>query len=61
MAGLDDCNILQLGYLVESRQGGMLDSTSIQNLSSHGLACTSSQSMSRMAKEHLARHDLRQI
>jgi hypothetical protein len=38
----------------------MHDSISIQNLSSHGFACMSSQAMSRTTKEHLARHDLRQ-
>jgi hypothetical protein len=32
MAGLDDCNILQPGHLVESRLGGMHDSINIQNL-----------------------------
>jgi hypothetical protein len=32
MIGLYDCSILQLGYLVKSRLGGMHNSISIQNL-----------------------------
>jgi hypothetical protein len=60
MAELDDCSILQPRQLVESRLGGTHDSISIQTLSSHGFTCTSSQAKSRMTKEHLARHDLRQ-
>jgi hypothetical protein len=56
----DDCSILQLGYLVGSRLGGTHDSISVQNLSSHGFTCTSSEAMSHATKEHLARHDLRQ-
>jgi hypothetical protein len=60
MSGLDDYNILQPGYLVGHRLGGMHDSISVQNLSLHGFACTSSQAMSHMTKEHLAWHDLRQ-
>jgi hypothetical protein len=60
MTGLDDCSILQPRHLVGSRLGGMHDSIIIQNLSSHGFACTSSQAMSHVTKEHLARHDLRQ-
>jgi hypothetical protein len=38
----------------------MHDSISVQNLSSHGFACMSSQDMSRVIKEHLALRDLRQ-
>jgi hypothetical protein len=60
MVGLDDCNILQPGDLVGSRQRGTHDSIIIQNLSSQDFACTSSQSLSRTTKEHLAQHDLRQ-
>jgi hypothetical protein len=60
MVGLDDCSILQPRQLVISRLGGMHDSISIQNLSSHGFACMSSQDMSRVIKEHLALRDLRQ-
>jgi hypothetical protein len=60
MAGLDDCNILQPGHLVESRLGGTHDSISVQNLSSHDFACSSNQAMSHVTKEHLARRDLRQ-
>jgi hypothetical protein len=54
MAKLDDCNILQPEYLIESRLGGMHDSISVQNLSSHGFTWMSSQAMSRATKEHLA-------
>jgi hypothetical protein len=54
MAGLDDCGILQPGYLDGNRLGGMLDSISIQNLISHNFACMSSQAMSCATKEHLA-------
>jgi hypothetical protein len=60
MTGLDDRSILQPGHLVESRLRGMHDSISVQNLSSHSFASTSSQVMSHVTKEHLARHDLRQ-
>jgi hypothetical protein len=59
MAGLDDCNILQLRHLVKSRLGGMHDLISVQTLRSHSFACTSSQAMSPVTKEHLAWHDLR--
>jgi hypothetical protein len=61
MARLDDCTILQLGHLVKSRLRGVHDLISIQNLSSQGFACTSSQAMSHVTKEHLAWCDLRQI
>jgi hypothetical protein len=54
MAGLDDSSILQLRHLVRSRLGGTHDLINIQNLSSHGFACMSSQAMSRVTKEHLA-------
>jgi hypothetical protein len=60
MAGLDDCNILQLGHLVRNRLGGMYDLISIQYLRSHGFACMSSQAMSHVAKVHLAWIDLRE-
>jgi hypothetical protein len=60
MAGLDDCNILQPRHLDESRLGGMRDLINIQNINLHGFACTSSQAMSCVTKEHLAWHDLRQ-
>jgi hypothetical protein len=33
MAGLDDCNILQPGHLIESRLGETHDLISVQNLS----------------------------
>jgi hypothetical protein len=59
MVGLDDCTILQPGYLVRNKLGGMHDSISVQNLRSHGFSCTSSQAMSRTTKEHLVWHDLR--
>jgi hypothetical protein len=60
MVGLDDYNILQPEHLVENRLGGTHDSISVQNLRSHGFACTSSQVMSHMTKEHFAWHDLRE-
>jgi hypothetical protein len=60
MAGLDDCNILQSEHLVRNRLGGTNDSISVPNLRSHVFACTSSQVMSNMTKEHLAWHDLRE-
>jgi hypothetical protein len=60
MAGLDDCSILQPGYLVKNRLGGMHDSISAQNIRSHCFACMSSEDMSRTTKEHLAWHDLRE-
>jgi hypothetical protein len=60
MAGLDDCSILQPGHLVRNRLGGTHDWISVQNLSSHGFACTSSHAKSHAMKEHLAQHDLRQ-
>jgi hypothetical protein len=58
MARLDDYNILQPEHLVENRLGWAHDLISVQNLISHGFACTSSQAMSRVTKEHLAWHDL---
>jgi hypothetical protein len=61
MAGLDDCSILQPGYLVKNRMGGMHDSISAQNIRSHSFACMSSEDMSRTTKEHLAWHDLRAL
>jgi hypothetical protein len=61
MARLDDCIILHPKYLVISRLGGTHDSITIQNLSSQGFACMSSEAMSHVTKEHLARCDLRQI
>jgi hypothetical protein len=60
MAELDDCRILQPGHLVGKRLGGAHGSINIQNLRPHGFACTSSQSMSRATKEHLAWRDLRE-
>jgi hypothetical protein len=60
MDGLDDCSILQPGHLVGSRLGGTHDSINVQNLRSHGFACTSSQAMSCATKEHLVWHDMRQ-
>jgi hypothetical protein len=54
MAGLDDYNILEPRYLVRSRLGGTHDSISVQNLNLNDFACTSSQAMSRVTKEHLA-------
>jgi hypothetical protein len=60
MASLDDCNILQPRHLVGCRLGGTHKSISIQNISSHGFARTSSQAMGCVNKDHLARHDLRQ-
>jgi hypothetical protein len=54
MARLDDCGILQPGHLVGSRLGGTDDLISVQNLSSHSFASTSSQAMSCVTKEHLA-------
>jgi hypothetical protein len=60
MARLDDCSILQPKHLVRNRLGGMQDLISIQNLRSHGFACTSSQAMSHATKEHLAWRDLRE-
>jgi hypothetical protein len=60
MARLDDCSILQPGHLVKNRLGGTHDSISVQNLRSHGFACTSSQAMSHATKEHLAWCDMRE-
>jgi hypothetical protein len=60
MAGLDDCNILQPGHLVRSKLGVTHDSINIQKLSPYGFACTSSQAISRVTKEQLAWHNLRQ-
>jgi hypothetical protein len=60
MAGLDDFSILYPRHLVGNRLGGTHDSISIQNLKTHSFACTSSQAMSRMTKEHLAWRDLRE-
>jgi hypothetical protein len=60
MAGLDDCSILQTRHLVRRKLRGTHDSISVQNLSSHGFTCTSSQVMSHVTNEHLAWHDLRQ-
>jgi hypothetical protein len=37
----------------------MHDLINVQNLISHGFACTSSQAMSHATKEHLALRDLR--
>jgi hypothetical protein len=54
MAGLDDFNILQPRHLVGNRLGGTHDSISVQNLRSHGFACTCSQAMNRMTKEHFS-------
>jgi hypothetical protein len=60
MARLDDCSILQPKHLVGNRLGETHNSISIQNLRSHGFACTSSQAMSHTIKEHLAWRDLRE-
>jgi hypothetical protein len=60
MVGLDDCSILQLRHLVQSRLGGMHDSISIQNLRLHSSACGSGQAMCHVTKEHLACCGLRQ-
>jgi hypothetical protein len=60
MTGLDECSILQPEHLVKNRLEGTHDSINVQNLRSHGFACTSSQAMSHMTKEHLAWRDLRE-
>jgi hypothetical protein len=60
MAGLDNYSILQPRHLVKNKLGGTHDSIIVQNLRSHGFACTSSQAMSRVTKEHLAWRDLRE-
>jgi hypothetical protein len=43
MTRLDDCSTLQPRNLVRNRLGGTHDLIIIQNLESHGFACTSSQ------------------
>jgi hypothetical protein len=48
MAGLDDCNILQLRHLVQNRLRGMHYSISIQTLRSHNFAIESTQAMRHM-------------
>jgi hypothetical protein len=58
MAGLDYYSILQPKHLVKIRLGGTHDLISVQDLSSHGFACTSSQVMSHATKEHLDWRDL---
>jgi hypothetical protein len=52
MAGLDDCNILQLKHLVESMLGGMHDSFSILNLSIAWLHKFKCQIMCHVSNEH---------
>jgi hypothetical protein len=59
MAGLDDCNILQLRHLVRNRLGGTHDSISVQNLRAHSFTCRSSHAMCHTTKEHLTCRDLR--
>jgi hypothetical protein len=60
MTGLDDCDILQPGHLVESKLGGMHDSFSIQNLSISRLRMFKCQVMCRATDGHLAWLDLRE-
>jgi hypothetical protein len=61
MVGLDDCSILQPGYLVGNRLEGTHDSISVQNLISHSFACGTNQVICRTTKDHLACRDLRKI
>jgi hypothetical protein len=60
MAGLDDCNFLQPGHLVESRLGGTHDSFSVRNLSISRLRMFKCQAMCRVTNGHLAWLDLRE-
>jgi hypothetical protein len=61
LAGLDECNILQPGHIVQNRLGGTHDSINVKNLRLHSFACRSSRAMWRETKEHLICCDLRKI
>jgi hypothetical protein len=60
MAGLDDCNILQLEHLVWSRLGETQDSFNIWNLSILWLCMFKCQAMCHVTDRHLAQLDLRE-
>jgi hypothetical protein len=58
MAGLDDSNILQPGYLVRSGLSRAHDPVSVQNLSISQLHMLKCQAMCPATNEYLARLDL---